>query len=68
MVALVLSRRSLSIADKVKRLFTLICYEVSPGRIQKSEVQYVFHLVYNWIRVTTHLQMSTSTVQEQAEK
>ena len=55
MVALVLSRRSIETAEKVKRLFKLICYEVSPGRIQKSEVQYVFHLVYNWIRVTTHL-------------
>ena len=68
MVAMVLARRTMPIPDKVKRIFKAVCYEVSPGRIQKSEVQYIFHLVYNWIRVTTHLDLKTSTVQEAAFK
>ena len=55
MVALVLSRKNLLNKEKVRRIFTLICYEISPGRIQPSEAEYVFHLVYNWIRVTTFL-------------
>ena len=64
MVAMVLARRNLPIPDRVKRVFKAVCYEVSPGRIQQSEVQYIFHLVYNWIRVTTHLELKTSAVEE----
>ena len=55
MVALVLTRKTLPAADKVKRIFNLICYQMAPDKIQKSEVSYVFHLIYNWIQVTTKL-------------
>ena len=63
-VALILCRKELSRQDKVKRIFELVCYEVSPGRIQFSEVDYVFHLVYNWILATTGLELQTSATQE----
>ena len=67
MIALVLTRKNLSVEVKVKRLFGLICFEVSTDKIQKSEVNYVFHLAYNWIKVTTKLQLTTSSVQESTE-
>ena len=67
MIALVLSRKTLTMADKVKRIFMLICYEVAPGKIQKSEFQYVFHLLYNWIKVCTCFDMKTSAIQKSVE-
>ena len=33
MVAMILSRRKLSVQEKVKRVFHLVCYQVQPNRI-----------------------------------
>ena len=68
MIALVLSRKNVVVTEKVKRIFLLVCFQVSPGRIQWTEALYVFHLVYNWIRVTTYLDLQTSSVQKSTFK
>ena len=46
----------------------MICYQIAPNKIQKSEVQYIFFLAYNWIWETTRFRLTTSTVQEAVEK
>ena len=33
MIALVLSRKTLSASEKVKRIFELVCFQVAPGQI-----------------------------------
>ena len=68
MISLVLSRKTISTKEKVHKIFKLICFEVSENEIQKSEVKYVFHLLYNWIKATTRFEMTTSSVQESTEK
>ena len=68
LMALVLARKTLPAKEKVKQIFNLICYQIAPNKIQKSEVQYIFFLAYNWIWETTRFRLTTSTVQEAVEK
>ena len=61
-VALVLSRKELSPQEKIKNLLNIITFKIKETCIQKSELQYIFHLVYNWIEVTTMLKLKESLI------
>jgi hypothetical protein len=46
------------------KLIEAICYQVDPGCVQNSELQYVFHLMYHLIRVTCNFKISQSKVED----
>ena len=40
----------------------LICFEIEPNQIQQSEVEYIFHLMCQWVEVTTMYKITDTTV------
>ena len=44
------------------------CFKITKKSIQKSELQYVFHLMYSWIEVITQLKLKESAIQTRIEQ
>ena len=68
MIALVLSRKNSPITSKILHILELVCFQITEGKIQKSELKYVFHLFYYYIEVTTPVLMKYSEIQKRVEE
>ena len=67
MVAMVVCRQKASgqcttVEDKLYKIVQLICFSLEPNRVQRSEVEYVSHLLGQWVEVTTGYKMSEPAV------
>ena len=51
-----------TISEKIYRILQLICFEMEPNQIQRSEVEYIFHLICQWVEVTTMYKITDTLV------
>ena len=38
---------------KVRKIIEKVSFQVEPGKVQRTEVEYVFQLICRWVEVTT---------------
>ena len=57
--ALIFARRDMKGAEKVRKLMLMICFNLEPNIVHKSEIEYIFVLFYRMVELTTDFKTDT---------